>query len=66
MRKIFILLLLVTILGTIFSGVIRTSVSSNSTDATVLFEHITPVIAYADSDTLDVPGNIPPPPPPIN
>jgi hypothetical protein len=66
MKKLFCFILVVTVMATIFNGLMQNIHSSAKADdpGTVLLDYITPVIAYADSDTLFGPGNAPPPPPP--
>jgi len=68
MKKVFCLLLAVTVLCTVFSSIlhrIRTTNPDKDTSA-LLLDYITPVIAYADSDTIGSPGLEPPPPPPFD
>jgi hypothetical protein len=62
MKKVAIFILTVTIIATVFSGLMP---NIPDREATPILDQLTPAIAYADSDTL---GNrdVPPPPPPIN
>lgn len=66
MKKVFIFILTVTILATVFSGILQnmhTSTTPAGTNTALIIDQLAPVIAYADSDTTDG-GNVPPPPPP--
>jgi|GEM_PF-3022902 len=69
MKKVFIFILLVTVVATVFSGVIqdiRASEPAANSGTVLLLDQLTPVIAYADSDTVDWGGEELSPPPPIH
>lgn len=67
MKKLFIYILIIAVFGTVFGGILHNlrNTTHDNPEVSIVLDYITPVIAYADSDTIGGPGFDPPPPPPI-